>query len=384
MKLSQCHNIADLRVVAKRRLPEPVFHYLEGGADDELTLARNTRAFDDYELMPSQLSDASDIRTASTLFGEPVAWPLMLSPTGASRLFHAEGESAVARAAAKAGLVCSLSTLSTVSIEEFAGASAAPKLFQLYMFRDRGLSEEFIRRAGSAGYRALALTVDTAVAGNRERDFVYGFSAPPRSRLRQVSSYLRHPGWLKRVLVDRHLDMVNLTRSETIGSSLDTDIRSYINRELDPSLTWRDVEWIAARWNGPIVIKGVQSVEDCRQSAESGATAVMISNHGGRQLDGAPAPVDCIARIADALYDRLEIICDGGIRRGSHVVKALAAGASACGIGRSYLYGLAAGGEEGVNRALDILRDEFTRTLALCGCNDVATLQRSYLNMRRN
>lgn len=380
MKLSQCHNVADLRAAARRRLPEPVYHYLEGGADDELTLARNTAAFADYELMPSQLSDVSEIRTATTLFGVPVDWPLMLSPTGASRLFHGDGERAAAAAAARAGLVYSLSTLSTMTIEETAAASDGPKLFQLYMFRDRGLTEEFIRRCRAAGYVALALTVDTPVAGNRERDFVYGFSAPPRSRLRQAVSYLRHPAWLKRVLLDRHLEMVNLTRSATIGGQLDTDIRSYIDRDLERSLTWQDVEWIASRWDGPLVIKGVQSVEDCRRSAASGATAVMLSNHGGRQLDSAPAPIDCVSAVADALGDRLEIICDGGIRRGSHIVKALAAGASACGIGRAYLYGLAAGGEAGVGKALSILRQEFLRCMALAGCNDVAKLQRGYLH----
>ena len=382
MKFARCHNVADLRLAAKQRLPAPVFHYLDGGADDERTLVRNTQAFDDYELMPTQLSDVSRIATKTRLFGHDIPWPVMLSPTGANRLFHKHGEYAVARAARSAGLIYSLSTLGTATIEDVAGWNDGPKLFQLYVFRDRGLSEELIRRCRDAGFTALALTVDTPVAGNRERDFVHGFAAAPRSRLRQVASFLRHPGWVKRALVDDALDMVNLTRSETIGGKLDVGIRDYIDKEPERSLTFRDVEWLRARWDGPLIVKGVQSVEDCRRSAEAGATGVMLSNHGGRQLDSAPAPIDCVAAVADALRDRLEIVCDGGVRRGSHIVKALAAGAHAVSIGRAYLYGLAAGGEPGVARAIDILRDEFERTLALVGCNDVAGLQRSYLRLR--
>ncbi|MEM9401516.1 MAG: alpha-hydroxy acid oxidase [Pseudomonadota bacterium] len=383
MNLSQCNNVADLRVLAKKKLPEPVFHYMDGGADDELTLDRNTRAFDDYELMPTQLSDVSQVRTESTLFGKTLSHPIMLSPTGGSKLFHKDGELGVARAARRHGLLYSLSTLGTTTIEDVAAETDGPTLYQLYVFKDRALTEEFIDRCRDSGYTALALTVDTPVAGNRERDFIYGFSAPPRSRLRQIASFLRHPLWLKRALIDKEIEMVNITRSTTFGQSIDTEIREFIANDLERSLTWKDVEWIASRWDGPLVVKGVQSVEDCRRSAESGASAVMLSNHGGRQLESAPAPMDCVADVADALGDRLEIICDGGIRRGSHIVKALAAGATACSIGRGYLFGLAAGGEAGVDRALTLLLSEFERTLALCGCNDVAKLQQKYLHRRK-
>ncbi|MEM6513436.1 MAG: alpha-hydroxy acid oxidase [Pseudomonadota bacterium] len=383
MNLSQCNNVADLRVLAKKKLPEPVFHYMDGGADDELTLDRNTRAFDDYELMPTQLSDVSQVRTESTLFGKTLSHPIMLSPTGGSKLFHKDGELGVARAARRHGLLYSLSTLGTTTIEDVAAETDSPTLYQLYVFKDRALTEEFIDRCRDSGYTALALTVDTPVAGNRERDFIYGFSAPPRSRLRQIASFLRHPLWLKRALIDKEIEMVNITRSTTFGQSIDTEIREFIANDLERSLTWKDVEWIASRWDGPLVVKGVQSVEDCRRSAESGASAVMLSNHGGRQLESAPAPMDCVADVADALGDRLEIICDGGIRRGSHIVKALAAGATACSIGRGYLFGLAAGGEAGVDRALTLLLSEFERTLALCGCNDVAKLQQKYLHRRK-
>jgi len=373
----------DFRRIARRRLPAPVFHYMDGGADDELALARNTEAFADYELLPSQLSDVSKIDLRSTLFGQHVDWPVMIAPTGASRLFHAGGEPAVARAADKFGMFYSLSTLSTATIEDVATATAGPKAFQLYVFKDRGLTEDWLDRCRDADYVALQLTVDTPVAGNRERDFVYGFGAPPRSRLRQLASFARHPGWLYRALVRQDLEMVNITSGSEAARNWKGGIRKYIDEQLERSLTWKDVEWLAGRWSGALVIKGVQTVEDCRKAAESGASAVMLSNHGGRQLESAPAPVDCIAAVADALRDRLEIICDGGIRRGNHVVKALALGANACSIGRGYLFALAAGGQPGVERALMLLRAEVERTMALAGCDSVRKLGRSYVRQRR-
>ncbi len=383
MKLAKCNNIADLRREAKRRLPTPVFHYLDGGADDELALANNSSAFDRYELLPTQLSDVSSIDTKSTLFGQPIDWPVMISPTGASKLFHGSGEPAVVRAAEKFGMVYSLSTLGTTSISDVAAVSDLPKMYQVYVFKDRALTAEFIDRCKESNYAALCLTVDTPVAGNRERDLVHGFSAAPRSLVRQAMSFARYPAWIARVLIRKDLEMVNLTRSAAASQSIGGDVRVYIEEQLERSLTWKDVEWLRERWDGPLVIKGVQTVEDCRKAADAGATAVMLSNHGGRQLESAPAPVDCIADVADALRDRLEIICDGGIRRGNHIVKALALGANACSIGRGYLYGLAAGGQNGVERALHILRSEFERTMALLGCNSVEKLGRSYVRKRR-
>jgi len=372
----------DFRRIARRRLPAPVFHYLDGGADDEIALNRNTQAFADYELLPSQLSDVSNIDLRSTIFGQEVAWPVMIAPTGASKLFHGAGEAAVARAAEKTGTVYSLSTLSTATIEDVAAATTAPKAFQLYVFKDRGLTEDWLERCKAAGYIALQLTVDTPVAGNRERDFVHGFGAPPRSRVLQVASFASHPGWLYRALVRKDLEMVNITSGSEAARDWKGGIRKYIDEQLERSLTWKDVEWLASRWPGALAIKGVQTVEDCRKAAESGATAVMLSNHGGRQLESAPAPVDCIAAVADALRDRLEIICDGGIRRGNHVVKALALGANACSIGRGYLYALAAGGQAGVERALTLLRAETERTMALTGCDSVRALGRSHVRHR--
>jgi L-lactate dehydrogenase (cytochrome) len=377
MRVSKCNNIADLRRLAKRRLPTPVFHYLDGGADDELSLLRNTRAFDDYELLPSHLSDVSSIDTRSSLFGQDIDWPVMISPTGASKLFHSAGESAVVRAAANFGTIYSLSTLATTSIADAAAGSDGPKMFQVYMFKDRALTSEFIELCKASGYIALCLTVDTPVAGNRERDLVHGFSAAPRSRLRQAISFAQHPGWVARAIIRKDLDMVNITRSKAAAQNIDTDIRIFIYEQMDRSLTWKDVEWLRERWDGPLVVKGVQTVDDCRKAADAGATAVMLSNHGGRQLDSSPAPVDCVAAVADALRDRLEIICDGGIRRGNHIVKALALGANACSVGRGYLFGL------GVERALTILRTEFERTLALIGCNSVSKLGSVSVQERR-
>ena len=371
----------DFRRIARRKLPAPVFHYLDGGADDEWTLRRNTKAFDDYEILPAQLSDVSRIDLKSTLFGQPIDWPLMLSPTGASKLFHASGEPAVVRAAEKFGMPYGLSTLATPTIEDAAAAGNCPKMFQVYVLKDRGVTAEMVERCKASGYVALCLTVDTPVPGNRERDAVWGFSSG-RLRLRSVPSWIRHSGWLYRALVQKDLEMVNLATSNRPSTFDDMSLLEYFNDQLDRSLTWKDVEWLASIWDGPLVVKGVQTVADCRQAVNAGATAVMLSNHGGRQLESAPAPVDCIADVADALHDKLEIICDGGIRRGTHIIKALALGASACSIGRAYLYPLAAGGEPGVIRGLTLLQDELRRSLALMGCDSIAKLGKGFVRHR--
>ena len=382
MSIKNCNNIMDFRRLARRNLPSPVFNYLDGGADDEWTLGRNTAAFDDYELLPAQLSDVSRVDLRTSLFGEQLEWPVMLSPTGASKLFHAGGELAVLRAAEKFGTVYSLSTLGTTTLEDVAAAGRCPLMYQVYILKDRGTTADFVSRCKASGYRALCLTVDTPVPGNRERDAVYGFSSG-RLRLRAVPSWLRHPGWLYRAIVGKDLEMVNLAAAERPSQSAEMSLLDYFNAQLDRSLTWKDVEWLASLWDGPLVVKGVQTVADCRNAANSGATAVMLSNHGGRQLEAAPAPVDCIAAVADALHDRLEIICDGGVRRGTHVLKALALGATACSIGRGYLYPLAAGGQAGVERGLTLLRDEVARGMALMGCDSVGKLGRSFVRGRK-
>jgi len=381
-RLADCHNITDLRRLAKRKLPWPIFNYMDGGADDEISLRRNSSAFDDYELLPTQLNDISNIDMRTTVLGQEIEWPVFLAPTGASRLFHHEKETAVVRAAHKFGTIYSLSTLATMTIEDVAAASDGPKMYQVYVLKDRGITRDFIERCKASNYDALCLTVDTQIAGNRDRDLVTGFGMPPKLSVRSVASYLRHFPWTIRAIVNGNFDMVNVTSSAGVSKEIDGGVIEYVNSQFDRTLGWKDVEWLASKWDGPLVIKGIQTVGDARKAVDAGATAVMLSNHGGRQLESAPAPVDCIAPIADALRDKLEIICDGGIRRGNHVAKALALGANACSIGRGYLFGLAAGGQKGVEHALGILRSELERTLALMGCNSVQNLSEEYIQKR--
>jgi L-lactate dehydrogenase (cytochrome) len=382
MKLKDCNNVSDLRRLAKRNLPWPVFNYLDGGADDEIALRRSVSAFDDYELLPTHLSDISHIDLGTTVLGQKIDWPVFLAPTGASRLFHHDKEPGVARAAHKFGTIYSLSTLGTTTIEDVAATTPGPKMYQVYVFKDRGITRDFVERCKASGFAALCLTVDTQVAGNRERDLVTGFGVPPKMKLRSVLSYLRHFPWTFRAITSGGFEMVNVTSSPGVSTEIDEGVMEYVNSQFDRTLNWKDVEWLASQWNGPLVIKGLQTVGDARKAVDCGATAVMLSNHGGRQLESSPAPVDCIAPIADALRDKLEIICDGGVRRGNHVVKALALGANACTIGRGYLFGLAAGGERGVEHALGLLKGETERTMALMGCNAVSKINSDYVRRR--
>jgi L-lactate dehydrogenase (cytochrome) len=381
-RLADCHNVSDLRKLAKRKLPWPIFNYLDGGSDDEIALRRSVSAFDDYELLPTHLTDISEIDLKTTVLGTEIDWPVFLAPTGASRLFHHEKEPAVVRAAHKFGTIYSLSTLGTTTIEDVAKASPGPKMYQVYVFKDRGITRDFVQRCKESGYDAICLTVDTQIAGNRERDLVTGFGVPPKLNVRSVLSYLRHFPWTFRAIVNGGFDMVNVTSSPGVSKEINEGVMAYVNSQFDRTLNWKDVEWLASEWDGPLVLKGVQTVSDARKAVDAGVTALMLSNHGGRQLESAPAPVDCIAPIADALRDRLEIICDGGVRRGNHVVKALALGANACSIGRGYLFGLAAGGQQGVEHALGLLRAEVELTMALMGCNSVRRISREYVQRR--
>jgi L-lactate dehydrogenase (cytochrome) len=382
MQLQRANNVADLRLMARRRLPRPIFDYIDGGADDEVSLRRNVDAFSSYELVPVVLNDVSGIRTETRIFGQPSRWPLMLAPTGLTRMFHDHAELAVARAAARHGLIYSLSTMGTTRLEALAQAFAGPKVFQIYIFKDRGLTTEFIARCKEAGFHGLVLTVDTPVAGNRERDRVNGLSLPPRLTLKSMLSFACHPSWSLIALTGSKFDLANVSHKVDALASGPMSLFDYIADQFDRSVGWRDVEWLAREWNGPLAIKGVMTPEDARRSIASGATGVMISNHGGRQLDGTPAPVDQIEAVREAVGDGPDVICDGGIRRGADVVRALALGATACSIGRPYLYGLAAGGEAGVDRALTLLSGEFERTLTLLGVNDVSKLARRHVRNR--
>ncbi len=369
---NRCFNIADLRRLARLKLPAPMFHYMDGGADDEWTLKHNTRAFERLTVAPRQLRDISQIDLRTKVLGSEIALPFFLAPTGMSRLFHHQAEPAVARAAARFGTLYSLSTLGTTSIEAIAKASDGPKMFQIYILKDRGLTEEFVERCRDARYSALCLTVDAALAGNRERDHRTGMVMPPRLTPGSLISFGLHPYWTFNLLRNPDFKLANVEHRVDALSKGAISLIEYLNTQLDRSVTWEDVAWLRARWSGPLCLKGIQHPEDVRQAVALGVDAVMLSNHGGRQLDGAPAPIDCVKPARDLVGDAIELIVDGGIRRGTHVLKALAMGADACSIGRGYLFGLAAGGEQGVMRALNLLRAETERSFALAGCRSVA------------
>ena len=381
-RLSRCANVEDLRAVAKRRLPRGCFDYIDGAAEDERTARDNCAGFERLAFRPRVLRDVSKIECGTTLLGRPVPMPLVLAPTGFGRIAHSQGELAVARAADRAGVPYTLSTLSTCSIEEVAGVSAGAKWFQVYTWRDRGLVKEMVERARSAGYEALVLTVDTAVFGRRERDVRSGFTLPPKLGLDTLLDGALHPGWTWDFLRAEPIVFSNVVGRDVGDGSSAVELAAYIDSQFDPALSWADVAWLQSIWDGPIVLKGIQSVEDAELAADAGVAAIALSNHGGRQLDGAPAAIDLVAPVADRVGDRVEVLCDGGVRRGSDVVKAVALGARACMIGRPYLYGLAAGGEAGVDRVLEWFDEGIRRTLALVGCPDLADLSRETIERR--
>lgn len=377
-RLEKCFSIADLRELSKKRLPGPVFNYMDGGAEDESTLNNNRTAFDQYKLVPRVLRDVSAVDTSTTILGQESALPVMLSPTGMSRLFHYRGEEAVSKAAEKAGLLYTLSSMSSFSIEEVAGFTQGTKWFQIYVWRDRELLKSFIQRCRESQYKALCLTVDVPVFGQRERDMRSGLTIPPDPTLRSLFDILKRPAWLYHYLTSPRLDLANVRGHK----SLDGDafvLAEYTNNQFDPSVSWDDAEWMIKEWNGDFAIKGIASAEDARQAVNIGATAIIVSNHGGRQLDSSPGSFSRLTEIVDAVDGRAEVILDGGVRRGTDVIKAIALGASACMIGRAYLYGLGAGGEAGVDRALSLLAEEIKRNMALLGINKVSDINSSYL-----
>lgn len=380
MSIQRCFDVADLRRLARRRLPAPMFHYIDGGSDDEWTLRRNTEAFDDYELLPRVLNDISTIDLSTPLLGTHLSLPFFLSPTGMSRLFHHHKELGVARAAQAAGTMYSLSALATTTLEEIAAVGDGPKMFQVYIFKDRGLTRDFVERCKAARYQALCLTVDTPVAGNRERDRVTGMTMPPRLTARSLLGFLASPAWSLNFLLHPDFRIANVVhRVDALGREGPMGLIDYVNSQFDRSITWDDAAWLAREWGGPLVIKGLSTPQDARLAHSIGASAVMISNHGGRQLDGCPASIDSLPPIRDAVGDSLELIVDGGVRRGTHVLKALALGANACSIGRSYLYGLAAGGQAGVERVLALLRNELMLDMALLGCSSIRQIGRDHV-----
>ena len=381
-RLSRAASIDDLRLIAKRRLPRGVFDYIDGAAEDEITLARNTEAFRDLEFRPRVLNDVGKVDTSTQLLDRRVSFPLVLAPTGFTRIACSPGELAVARAAARAEIPYTLSSLATRSIEEVRAVSDGDLWFQVYVWVDRGLLAEMLERAAATSYSTIVITVDTAVLGRRERDVRRGFSLPPKIGLSTIVDGLLHPGWTWDFLRHEPIRFANVV-GKSVGDGTDAvSLSDFVANQFDPSLNWSDIQWFRDRWEGKIVVKGIQTVQDSVIAAEHGVDAIALSNHGGRQLDGAPPPIELVAPVTDAVGDRLEVYCDGGVRRGSDIVKAVALGARACMVGRAYLYGLGAAAEPGVDHALGLLIDGVRRTLALTGCTSIGDLKRELVSRR--
>ena len=370
-------NIEDLRQVARRRLPHALFDFVDGGAQDELTLRNNRSDFERISLLPRVLTDVSVRDQSVTVLGQKWEQPLILAPTGMPGILWPGGALAAARAADGAGVGFCLSTMSSSSIEEVSKAVGRPIWFQLYVMRDRGLAKAMIERAKAAGCAVLVLTVDLAMQGQRDRDVHNGLTIPLRLRPRTVMDFMLHPGWVWRYLTASRPTLANFVGTDH-GSDLNT-IAEFVNAQFDQSVTWKDVEWAKSLWGGPLALKGIIDPEDARRAVEHGVDALIVSNHGGRQLDGARSAIASLPDVVDAADGRMEVILDGGVRRGSDVIKALALGAKACMIGRPFLYGLAAGGRAGVTRALEILRYELDVGLALMGRASVRELDRGAL-----
>jgi len=356
-----------------------VFDYIDGGADDEITLKRNIERFRDIELTWDALVDVENIDTATTIMGAPLRLPFFISPTASSRLFHPRGgECAVARAAQAAGIVYACSTLASTKLEDIAAAHQGPRWLQVYVWRDRALVEELLARAKAARFTGIALTVDLPVAGNRERDGRNDFTIPPRVTLRTASQALAAPAYMADLFTTPPITAANFAHMKMDGGLI-----QFVNAQFSRSVTWDDARWVRETWGGKFAVKGISTPDDARRAIGIGADAVWVSNHGGRQLDTAPASIDTLPAIADVVRSDAEIIFDGGIRRGTDIVKALALGANAVAIGRAYLYGLAAAGERGVARAIEILETELKRDMMLLGRTHVSKLTRDLIFQRR-
>lgn len=372
--LRTCLNVEDFACLARKRLPRPIVDFFDGAAEDERTMARNRAAFGDWALLPRTMHDVAQVSARSRVMGQDLAWPFIVGPTGMPGMLHPDGEIGIARAAEKVGALYSLSTMASRSIEEVAAATSGPKAFQLYLFRDRGITLELIQRAKASGYQALILTVDVQVPANRERDRRSGMLIPPKFGLKTVVDFALCPRWCWNILVRRPVTLANFS-----GKRADPGVPllTFINEQFDPSISWADLEWVAQQWGGPLAIKGVLAVDDAEQAFEHGASTIILSNHGGRQLDAAVSPMDMLPAVAERLNGRAEIIIDGGVRRGTDMLKAIALGATACMAGRVGLYGLGAGGGAGAAGALAALRAEFERDLALLGVTNVSQIDRS-------
>jgi L-lactate dehydrogenase (cytochrome) len=383
MNLKDCHNFEDFRKLAKKKLPSPIFHYIDGGADDEATLRRNTESFNDCDLIPNILAGVGVPDLSTTIFGKKIDIPIFLSPAAMQRLYNHEGDKASARAAEKFGTFYSMSSMGNNTIEEISNISKGPKLFQLYVHKDQSITDDLIDRSRNSGFDAMCLTVDTLVAGNREKDHRTGFSTPPKLTLQSLMSFAMRPEWVFNYLTHKKFELANVSKKTDKGTNISKSVIQYINEQYDPAMNWKDAEYCVKKWNGPFALKGVMSVEDAKKAVDIGCTAIMISNHGGRQLDGSRSPFDQVKAISDAVGDKLEIILDGGVRRGTHVLKALAAGAKACSFGKMFLFSLSAGGQKGVEKLLQNMKNEIYRNMVLMGCKSLKELDGTKLIYRK-
>ena len=381
MRLRDCHNFHDFRELARRRLPSPIFDYIDGGTDDEVTLRQNTASFERCDLVPNVLRGVEALDISVRVMSQKLAMPVYCSPTALQRLFHHQGEKAVAAAAAKYGTMFGVSSLGTVSVEELRKTSPTPQAYQFYFHKDRGLNDAMMQRAKSAGIDVMMLTVDSITGGNRERDLRTGFSIPFRLTLAGMLQFAIKPMWAVNYLTHEKFKLPQLDEHIDMGGGA-MSIGRYFTEMLDPSMNWDDVAKMVRNWDGQFCLKGVMSVADAKRAAEIGCTGIILSNHGGRQLDGSRTPFDQLAEVVDAVGDRIDVLMDGGVQRATHVLKALSLGAKAVGVGRFYLFPLAAAGQAGVERALGLMRAEIERGMKLMGCASIAQLSRGNLRFR--
>ena len=383
MQITDCYNFNDFRKLAKKKLPSPIFHYIDGGSDDEKTLKRNTLSFDDCDLVPNILASVGKPDLSTSIFGRKIDMPIFLSPSAMQRLYHPEGDKASAKAAANFGTFYSMSSMANNTIEEISNISSGPKLFQLYVHKDKSITDDLIDRCKRSNFDGMCLTVDTLVAGNREKDHRTGFTTPPRLTMNSLLSFAMRPAWVFNYLTGKKFELANVAKKTDKGTNISKSVIEYINEQYDPAMNWKDAEYCVKKWGKPFALKGVMSVDDAKRAIDIGCTAIMVSNHGGRQLDGSRSPFDQIKAISDAVGDKLEIILDGGVRRGTHVLKALAAGAKACSFGKMFLFSLAAGGQQGVEHLLQNMHDEIHRNMVLMGCKNLGELNSSKLIYRK-
>jgi L-lactate dehydrogenase (cytochrome) len=381
MQLRHCHNFHDFRELARRRLPGPIFDYIDGGADEEATLRQNTASFDRCDLVPNVLRGVGNLDISVSVMGQKLAMPVYCSPTALQRLFHHQGERMVAAAAAKFGTMFGVSSLGTVSLEELRKAHDTPQVYQFYFHKDRALNRAMMQRSKKAGVNVMMLTVDSVTGGNRERDLRTGFSIPFRLTLGGMLQFAIKPMWAINYLAHERFSLPQLDEHVDMSGGA-MSIGRYFTEMLDPSMNWNDVAEMVRVWNGQFCLKGIMSVADAKRAVDIGCTGIILSNHGGRQLDGSRAAFDQLAEIVDAVGDRIDVMMDGGVQRGSHVLKALSLGAKAVGVGRFYLFPLAAAGQAGVERALSLMRAEIERDMKLMGCASIGQLSRANLRFR--